>query len=241
MKGMIFAAGLGKRLHPVTSNKPKALVEVDGKTMLEHTLLHLKKHDITEVIINIHHFPDLIEAFVSHHGPFGMNITFSHEEKLLDTGGGLKKAAWFFNDDEPILLHNVDILSNLNLTEMIRMHRHHRPLATLAVSNRRSSRYLLFDEQDRLCGWEHVKEGRQKILRETAQMNRWAFNGIHVVDPALLNILPDKEVFSITEAYLGACKDHDILAFQDTSSFWFDIGTREKLENARRFMAQQNK
>ena len=239
MKGMIFAAGVGSRLHPVTSNKPKALVEVDGKTMLEHTLLHLKTHGITDVIINIHHFPGMIEEFVHNHGAFGMNVSFSREGKLLDTGGGLKEAAWFFNDDEPILLRNVDILSNLNLREMIRMHRHHQPLATLAVSNRQSSRYLLFDAQNRLCGWKHVKEKRQNVVRETEHLNKRAFNGIHVIDPALLTLLPNKKVFSITEAYLKACKDHAILAFQDNSSYWFDIGTREKLEKARQFMAQR--
>jgi NDP-sugar pyrophosphorylase family protein len=112
-------------------------------------------------------------------------------------------------------------------------------LATLAVSNRQSSRYLLFNEQNRLCGWEHVQEGRQKLIREAAQLKKRAFNGIHVIEPALLTLLPDKEVFSITEAYLEACKNHEIRAFQDTSSYWFDIGTREKLEKARLFMAQR--
>ncbi|HKL38681.1 MAG TPA: sugar phosphate nucleotidyltransferase [Bacteroidales bacterium] len=239
MKAMIFAAGLGSRLHPVTSNKPKALVEVGGKTMLEHTLLHLKEHDITEVIINLHHFPGMIEEFVEDHEAFGMDVSFSREEKLLDTGGGLKKAAWFFNDDEPVLIRNVDILSDLDLNEMVRRHRHHQPLASLLVSKRETSRYLLFDEQHRLCGWEHMKEGRQKIVREAATLQQMAFNGIHIVNPAILSLLPDKEVFSITEAYLELSKNHDILAFEDTSSYWFDIGTSEKLEKARRFMAQK--
>lgn len=223
----------------MTRNKPKALVEVAGKTMLEHSLLHLKKHDITEVIINIHHFPGRIEQFVKDHHAFGMDVSFSREEKLLDTGGGLKQAAWFFSDDEPVLIRNVDILSDLDLGEIVRRHRHHRPLATLLVSRRETSRYLLFDEQDRLCGWGHRKEDRQKIVREAPSLQQMAFNGIHIVDPALLSILPDKEVFSITEVYLEACKNHDILAFEDTSSYWFDIGTREKLEKARQYMAQR--
>jgi len=239
MKAMVFAAGLGSRLYPVTRNKPKALVEVAGKTMLEHTLLHLKEHGFTQVIINTHHFPGMIEQFVRENKAFGMEISFSREEKLLDTGGGLKKAAGFFCEDEPILVRNVDILSDMDLGRMVRMHRHHSPLATLLVSNRETSRYLLFDQQNRLCGWEHVKEGSQKIIREAASLQPMAFNGIHVIDPALLSLLPDKEVFSITEAYLEACKNHDILALPDTSSYWFDIGTREKLENARQFMSQR--
>ena len=236
MKAMIFAAGAGTRLHPLTHQIPKALVEVGGRTMLEHTILHLKNYGVKNIVINIHHFPEMIEEFVRKNNAFGMDIAFSKEDRLLDTGGGLKKAAWFFDEQSPIILHNVDVLSNLDLSELYRTHLHNRPLATLAVRKRETSRYLLFDRDNRLCGWENTKKGEIKLIRNIEQPQRMAFSGIHIADPVLLQKMPNKEVHPITETYLELGKEQKIMAYREEQSYWFDIGNLENLEKARNFM-----
>ena len=188
MKAMIFAAGIGSRLYPLTKKTPKALVEVAGKTMLEHTLLHLKDHGVNQVIINIHHFAGQIRQFVHDKGSFDMQITFSDETgRLLDTGGGLKKASWFFKESGPFIVHNVDVLSNLDLSALYRYHLDKKALATLAVRQRTSSRYLLFDHNRLLCGWENNKSGQQKMTRPVYQVEKLAFSGIQVINPALFD------------------------------------------------------
>jgi mannose-1-phosphate guanylyltransferase len=162
MKAMILAAGLGTRLRPLTDNRPKALVEISGRTLLEITLSRLRGFAIHEVIINVHHFADMILDYLKAHNNFGMRIEVSREDILLDTGGGLKKAAWFFLEDssrphsnqmdEPFLLHNVDVISTIDIPRMVQFHRENSALATLAVQARETARYLLFNEQLRLCG-----------------------------------------------------------------------------------------
>ena len=149
MRAMILAAGLGTRLRPLTENRPKALVEVGGRTLLEITLARLRSFGIIDVIVNTHHFADMVREYLERNKNFGMNVAISHEEILLDTGGGLKKAAYFFleqsaNSEEPFLLHNVDVISTIDLGQMLRFHNEHQPLATLAVQERKTSRYLLF-------------------------------------------------------------------------------------------------
>ena len=157
MKAMVLAAGLGTRLRPLTDSRPKALVELAGRTLLEITLTRLHTFGITEVIVNVHHFADMLIDYLKSHNNFGLRIEISREDVLLDTGGGLKKAAWFFLDDsdrldEPFLLHNVDVISNVDFARMLQFHKKHRALATLAVQSRETSRPLLFDENLQLCG-----------------------------------------------------------------------------------------
>jgi NDP-sugar pyrophosphorylase family protein len=157
MKAMILAAGLGTRLRPLTDTRPKALVELSGRTLLEITLTRLRTFGVTEVIINVHHFADQVIAYLKSHNNFGMRIEISREEVLLDTGGGLKKAAWFFLEDpagldEPFLLHNVDVISNIDLSRMLQFHKENQALATLAVQSRETSRPLLFDNHNQLRG-----------------------------------------------------------------------------------------
>src|SRR5215471_10184664 len=157
MKAMILAAGLGMRLRPLTDNRPKALVEIAGRTLLEITLSRLRAFGIHEVIINVHHFADMILEYLKTNDNFGLRIEVSREEVLLDTGGGLKKAAWFFLEDpsrldSPFILHNVDVISTIDLRKIVQFHNENQALATLAVQERQSSRYLLFDEQLQLCG-----------------------------------------------------------------------------------------
>ncbi|HNW54747.1 MAG TPA: sugar phosphate nucleotidyltransferase, partial [Bacteroidales bacterium] len=165
MKAMIFAAGLGTRLKPYTETMPKALVPVGGVPMLELLLNHLKQNGFSRIIINVHHFAGQVVDFLDRNHNFGLDIAISHEEDLLlDTGGGLKKAAWFFDDQQPFLVQNVDVMSDIDYLEMLRFHTQTQSLVTLAVSERESSRYFLFDNTMQLSGWENVKTGEVKTI-----------------------------------------------------------------------------
>ncbi|MEF8810595.1 MAG: nucleotidyltransferase family protein [Bacteroidales bacterium] len=238
MKAMILAAGIGSRLRPVTSNIPKALVEVGGKTMLERTICHLKQYGFDELIINLHHFPEKIKNYLTKHHYFGVNISLSEESpELLDTGGALKHASWFFDGDQSFLIHNVDVLSNLNISKLYNYHQARDALATLVVQNRPTSRYLLFDEQNTLCGWENTKTGKKVVIKNNKTLKRLAFNGIHVTNPSIFNHMPGRNVFSIMDIYLKAAKEKNILAYIDSESYWFDIGNPESLEKARNFIS----
>src|SRR6266404_311068 len=174
MKAMILAAGLGTRLRPLTNDRPKALVELAGRTLLEITLARLRAFGIREVIINVHHFADLVVEYLKAHDDFGMRVEVSREEILLDTGGGLKKAAWFFledsvNADEPFLLHNVDVISTIDFEKMVKVHKANQLLATLAVQKRESSRQLLFDEHLQLCGRRAGRDKEPEIVRRSEE------------------------------------------------------------------------
>jgi NDP-sugar pyrophosphorylase family protein len=236
MKAMVLAAGLGTRLRPLTDNRPKALVEIDGRSLLEITLTRLRAFGVREVIVNVHHFAGMIVEYLASKQNFGMRVEISREEVLLDTGGGLKKAAWFFledSHDEPFLLHNVDVLSNIDLGCMVQFHAEHEALATLAVQERESSRHLLFDEQSRLCGRRFEREGRIELARHAEPLQPLAFCGIHVVSPRMLEMISEEDAFSIIETYLrlAAC-DEEILAFRADESYWRDLGTVASLEQA---------
>jgi NDP-sugar pyrophosphorylase family protein len=221
MKAMVLAAGLGTRLRPLTDTRPKALVELRGRTLLEITLTRLKGFGILDVIVNVHHFADMVIDYLKAHDHFGMRIEISHEDVLLDTGGGLRKAGWFFgsNPDDAFILHNVDVISTIDLHRMIDFHNAHRPLATLAVQDRKTSRYLLFDERQRLCAKSSTpKPGFQSL----------GFSGIHVISPRLLGLLPDEEIFSITTSYLDlAARGETILGFRADEYEWKDMGRPE--------------
>ncbi len=191
MKAMILAAGLGTRLRPLTDDRPKALVEIDGRTLLEITLSRLRTFGVREVIINVHHFADMIVEYLKANDNFGMRIEVSREEVLLDTGGGLKKAAHFFLEDssrpeEPFILHNVDVLSTIDLRRMVQFHTENQALATLAVQDRKTSRYLLFDEQLQLCGRRSGRDQNLNSFDPRQQLQALAFSGIHVISPRLL-------------------------------------------------------
>jgi NDP-sugar pyrophosphorylase family protein len=224
MKAMVLAAGLGTRLRPITNTRPKALVEVGGRTLLEITLSRLKSSGVREVIINVHHFADMVVDYLKSHANFGLHIEISREEVLLDTGGGLKKAGWFFenNRDEPFLLHNVDIITTIDLQRMMEFHLEHRPLATLAMQKRRTSRYLLFDERGRLCGKSPTPDPLSASL---------GFAGIHVISPRLLSMMPADEIFSIINVYVDlAARGEKVLAFPADEYSWKDMGRPENLK-----------
>ena len=240
MKAMVLAAGLGTRLRPLTDDRPKALVEVAGRTLLEITLTRLQSFGVTEAIFNVHHFAGMIIDYLKAHNNFGMRIEVSREEVLLDTGGGLKKAAWFFLEDsrkgtEPFLLHNVDVISSIDLGRMMQAHKESQSLATLAVQKRESSRQLLFDERGQLCGRRAGSDREPEIVSVEPNLEPLAFSGIHVISPRLLNMIAEDGVFSIVDTYLRlAAQGEGIAAFRADEYYWRDLGKPESVVQATR-------
>ena len=227
MKAMIPAAGLGTRLRPLTDHRPKALVEVAGRTLLEITLSRLRTFGIHDVIVNVHHFAGMVVEYLNANGNFGMRIEISREEALLDTGGGLKKAAWFLEDSDPFVLHNVDVISAIDLRRMIQFHIENQALATLAVQDRNTSRSLLFDEQLWLCGRP------SEIVRASKQVEALAFSGIHVISSRLFPMMIEEGAFPIIPAYLRlAARGEKILAFRCDEYYWRDLGRPENVRQA---------
>jgi NDP-sugar pyrophosphorylase family protein len=236
---MVLAAGLGTRLQPLTDDRPKALVEVAGHTLLELALARLKSCGIVDVLINTHHFAEKVADYLAEHDNFGMHIEISREEILLDTGGGLKQAAHFFTGpgvpDDPFLLHNVDVLSNINFDSMLRHHQESGALATLAVQDRPTSRYLLFDEAGRLRGRRSGLNGAVEQVREARELQARAFSGIHIISPRIINLLQEVGVFSIIPVYLRlASAGESIVSFPSDRFYWRDLGRPEQIAAASR-------
>jgi len=233
MKAMIFAAGLGTRLKPLTDHIPKALVKVNGHTLLEHTISKLIQSGVTELIINVHSFADQIIDFLKARNHYNIRIEISNEtDQLLDTGGGLNKASWFFDTNESFIVHNVDILSDINLKDMLQYHNETNALATLAVRKRESSRYFLFNNDLELCGWENRSDSSKVITKPSLQVEPYAFSGIHVINPKIFKHLKQTGKFSIVQAYLELAKSYTIKGYNHSSGYWFDIGNQNKLNQA---------
>jgi NDP-sugar pyrophosphorylase family protein len=237
MKAMILAAGLGTRLRPLTNDRPKALVEVAGRTLLEIAIARLREFGVTEVIVNAHHLAPMIVDYLRRKNHFGMRIEVSEEAALLDTGGGLKQAAWFFREEgpaaPPFILHNVDVISSFDLRRMLDSHTRHQALATLAVQPRQTSRYLLFDDQLQLCGRRLVKEQKTELARPSPQLHELAFSGIHVISPRLLELMTEEGAFSIIRSYLRlAGEGEKIMAYRADAAYWRDLGNPESLARA---------
>jgi NDP-sugar pyrophosphorylase family protein len=241
MRAMILAAGLGTRLRPLTNDRPKALVDVDGHTLLEITLRRLGSFGIREVIVNVHHFGDVVVRYLQRNNDFGMRVEISREKSLLDTGGGLKKAAWFFLENGntmPFILHNVDVISTIDLERMVRAHTESQSLATLAVQERKTSRRLLFDSDNQLCGRQ---SGRQSadLVRPVKEIRPLAFSGLHIISPRLLGMMTEDGAFSIIDAYLRlAGQGEKISAFRADEYYWRDLGKPENLAQAARDLEQ---
>jgi len=235
MKAMILAAGLGTRLRPLTNDRPKALVTVAGRALLEIALCRLRSFGVREVIVNAHHYAERIVEYLQANNNFGMRIELSREAELLETGGGLKKAEWFFSGSlqEPFILHNVDVLSAIDLGCMARFHAEQNALATLAVQERQSSRSLLFDEQGRLCGRRVGRDAQAEMLRPAAQAQALGFCGIHVLSPQIFTKMNEEGAFSIIDAYLHlAAQGEKIVAFRADESYWRDLGRPENVLQA---------
>lgn len=237
MKAMIFAAGLGSRLKPLTDTTPKALLPIAGKPMLEHIILKLKAAGFDEIVINIHHLGRQILDFLVARDNFGMKIYISDEQDyLLDTGGGIKKAACFLEGDEPFLVHNVDILSNVDVRKLYDTHLQTKSLATLLVSKRDTSRYLLFNKEEKLCGWRNRETGEVKSFYpyfDPEQHTEYAFGGIHVISPEIFHWMEEwTGKFSIINFYLSICAKTTIQAFPAANLRLLDIGKPDTLKKA---------
>ena len=244
MKAMIFAAGLGTRLKPLTDHMPKALVPVAGKPMLEHVISKLKEAGFDEIVINVHHFANQIIDFLKEKDNFGIQIRISDEtEELLDTGGGIKKAASFF--DEPFLVHNADILSNVDLKAMYEYHLANGDDATLLVSNRKTVRYLLFNESNHLCGWinkDTLQTKPEGFVYQPEIQKEYAFGGIHIISPSLFNYMRDewRGKFSIMDFYLQTCKEAHLGGYAKDDLQLMDIGKPDTLAQAEDFIRQNH-
>ena len=239
---MIFAAGLGTRLRPLTDHTPKALVSVAGKPMLERVILRLKEAGFNDITVNIHHFGEQIIEFLRANNDFGITIHLSDErDMLLDTGGGIKKARPFLDGNEPFLVHNADILSDINLAELYRHHWESNAEATLLVSQRQTSRYLLLDDANRLHGWINKSTGETKpegFSFQERQYKKMAFGGIHVISPSLFRSMESRQwegKFSIIPFYLSVCETACIQGYPLQDRRWFDIGKPETLAKAEEY------
>ena len=239
---MIFAAGLGTRLKPLTDSIPKALVPINGKPLLQHIIEKLKNNGFDEIIVNIHHFPELIIDFLKQNDNFGIRIEVSDErDELLDTGGGIRKAAWFFDDEKPFLVHNVDILSNLDLKKLYKQHTSTNSLATLVVSKRDTFRYLLFDDNKRLCGWINEKTGevKPKGISDITGFNKLAFAGIQVLSPKIFDLMKTLDPkFPIMDFYLTNAEKEKISGFVPNDFKMMDVGKLDVLDEAERFVEE---
>ncbi len=245
MKAMVFAAGLGTRLRPLTNDRPKALVEVGGKTMLEHVLLHLKDTGFTDVTVNVHHFGQMIIDYLAANNNFGLNIHISDErDLLLDTGGGLLKARDFLQGGEPFLATNADILTSLPFDQMWHSHSHSEALSTILVKSRKTQRYFLFDDDYRLKGWVNHANGATRpdqLDYKQGELNELAFGCAHVFSPKIFDLLDEfaagKQVFSIVDFYMARCYDHLIKGYVHPADYsWFDVGKPETLEQAKQWI-----
>ena len=244
MKAMIFAAGLGTRLKPLTDSMPKALVPVAGHPMLEHVIRKLIASGFTEIVINIHHFGEQILDFLQANRNFGIHIYISDERGcLLDTGGGIKKSRSFFeNSDEPFLIHNVDILSDINLKEFYEYHLQHGGVATLLASRRDTVRYLLFDTDSRLCGWinkDTLQTKPEGFCYDASLHEEYAFSGIHVLSPEIFRLMDSPRwegKFSIMDFYLSVCRDNLLKGYLKEQLQLIDIGKKETLIKAEEFI-----
>jgi NDP-sugar pyrophosphorylase family protein len=225
MKALILAAGLGTRLRPVTDKIPKALVEYNGKTLLEHSLDHLKNHGISEVVINLHHFGEQIKAFMERHHSFGFKTHYSDESsQLLETGGAVLKASSYLTGAGPFIVRNVDIISNLDLGSLVAHHASAGALATLAVRARQTSRYLLFNDRMRLVGWENTSTAERILIGNDLVYKRLAFSGIQVISSDIFQHIRFTGRFSLIDLYLDLAPDHFISGFEDHLSHWMDAG-----------------
>ncbi|HNS18484.1 MAG TPA: nucleotidyltransferase family protein [Bacteroidales bacterium] len=238
MKAMILAAGRGTRLHPLTEKVPKALIPLDGIPLLEILILRLKQSGFDRITLNVHHFGQQIIDFLESRDHFGLSIDVSDERDcLLDTGGAIKKAMPLLGDGEPVLIHNVDVISSVDLAALVRHHVQAEALVTLCVQERASSRYFYFSSDDRLCGWKNLKTGQEKRVQTDANPDKQrAFSGIHVIGPRFLEMVArhhcfpaNMDVFSIVDVYLCLAAKGKVIGFDHTGEAWTDLGNPQQL------------
>lgn len=238
MKAMIFSAGLGTRFKPWTDKHPKALALVNGKSLLQRNIEYLQQYGITDVVVNVHHFADQIIEAVEKNKGWGSKVKISDEcDAVLETGGGLLKARHLLESDEPFVTINVDILTNLDLNKLLAYHAQHKPLVSFGVTNRKTSRNFLFDEQNRLCGWRNNTTGETKISVAKDNLIEKAYSCVVVFEPTIFSLIRQQGKFSLTEPYLDLCKDHLILGYDHSGDQWVDVGRPESVKVAEAMFA----
>ena len=229
MKAMIFAAGLGTRFKPWTDKHPKALAVVNGKSLLQRNIEYLQQYDITDVIVNVHHFADQIEDAVTNAKGWGSNVTISDErDEVLETGGGLLKAKKLLTG-ERFLTINVDILTDVNLKSLLVFHQQESADITLGVTNRTKSRYLLFNEYNRLCGWRNISTSQERISIKTDNYIQKAYSGLAVFEPTVLDVITQTGKFSLIDVYLSLAATNKIVGFDHSESKVLDVGKPDSL------------
>lgn len=240
MNAMIFAAGLGTRLAPLTNTRPKALVEINGKPLLQYAIENFVEGGATQIVINVHHFAEQIITYVNTHKNLWLGVDFvisDESELLLDTGGGLANALQYFANDEPIAIGNADVLSNAPIGELYAEHVKSGRDATLITRTRNSTRQLLFDDTNRLCGWTNKTTGEVKMPRESDSLHESAFCGFHIINQDVIRDMMPVRPFPIIDAYLQCAPKFNIGEITlDSQYYWFDVGTVEKLQTATDFM-----
>jgi N-acetyl-alpha-D-muramate 1-phosphate uridylyltransferase len=236
MKAIIFAAGLGTRFKPWTDSHPKALALVNGKSLLQRNIEYLQQYGITDVVINIHHFPQQIIDAIKQNNGWGSNVIISDEcNEVLETGGGLMKARNLLESDQPFISVNVDILTNLDLSKLMAFHQQHKPLVTFGVTNRKSSRLLLFDENNRLQGWKNVATGELKgpVVNfsdtEKAKLKEMAYSCVVIYEPQIFSLIKQQGKFSIMDSYLDLAAEHVILGYDHSGDNLVDVGKPESV------------
>lgn len=230
---MLFAAGLGTRLKPITNNKPKALVELNGKPLIWYAIQYLQNAGVNRIVVNIHHFAEQVKKYCEN-AKFKAEIIFSNEsEKLLDTGGGIKKADSLFSKKNDIIVFNTDIITDISIKKLLNIHKKNKNLSTLSVSNRQGNRKLLFDKENKLTGWRNIQTQEYiKTSRFEETHYEASFSGLHIISPQIFELMPKDDVFSIIQLYLKLSDKHRIEAFIQKNNYWFDIGTAERLKIA---------
>lgn len=232
-KAIIFSAGLGTRFKPWTDKHPKALALINGKSLLQRNIEYLQYYGIKEVIVNVHHFHEQIIAAIEKNRGWGSHIIISDESKeVLETGGGLLKAKQLLQGEEPFISLNVDVLTNLNLNNLLAYHSQHKPLVSFAVSKRETSRYILLDSQNRMCGWKNAVTGEEKIVVPKNNLTAFAYSCVVVYQPEILNLINHEGKFSIMDAYLELAADYMILGYDHTGDKWVDVGKPESVAAA---------
>ena len=240
MKAMIFAAGLGTRLYPYTADRPKALVEVAGKTLLQRAIEKVSEAGCNDLVINVHHFGDQIIRFLEINQNFGLKISISDErDQLLDTGGGILKAAQWLTGEEPFLVYNVDVLSNMDINLLLQYHHERGGLATLAVRDRKTARYLVFDETMQLTGWRNIKTGEEIKSRTGRESNLFAFSGIQLIEPGIFNMITETGSFSLIPLYLRLARENSIIGYHDQSTLWMDLGKPDQVIESEKYLSKK--
>ncbi len=235
-KAMIFAAGLGTRFKPWTDTHPKALAIVNGKSLLQRNIEYLQQYKIYDVVVNIHHFPDLVIEAIETNNGWGSNISISEERnELLETGGGLLHAASLLKDENPFITLNADFLTNLNIDNLVKFHKEKNALISFGITNRKTSRNFLFDDDNRLCGWENNITGERKIAIDKPALKSLAYSCVALFNQAVFDLIPQRGKFSLVETYLSLANKHPIYGYDHSGDNLVDVGKPESIAEAEKY------